>query len=564
MELGKDDRLKKECECYNKCKKDDDCCCKDECEPCCVSVCKTIYFAMPEGNIGPESTYVLNDVSITAYGYELALPTDIPTDLFGKNSVPDDSGLGIANTPNNEINKYTYIQLDLCILKKFMKKCTIPIITINNIQPGGGFTIYGSNTLGSIGNIVYISKDTPMTQSVPLYWCDDYKYFAVIASGQYELSSVLIYSIEYIICQFPQGDVGPTGPTGPKGDKGDQGIKGDQGDKGNQGDTGSKGDQGNKGDQGDKGNQGDTGPKGDQGSKGDQGDKGNQGDTGTTGPKGDKGDRGEQGPTGPQGIQGIQGIQGEKGDTGPTGPRGDMGPTGNDGATGPMGPTGNDGATGPRGDMGPTGNDGATGPKGDTGDMGPTGNDGSTGPKGDTGDLGPTGNNGSTGSVGPTGPCCPFSNTFIHVNRIEDQLLAQEESVIFDVIPASTGDCGALINTPNVFFWRPGFYYTFFNLYHIEPCQFSLFKNGVLLPFTTIGSPTGSAQNSTSLIFEIKITDFTTPTSLSPSGFACDIQVVNHTSFVPFVLLNGSSGSGSVFPQIRATFTMFLLMDTTV
>ena len=104
----------------------------------------------------------------------------------------------------------------------------------------------------------------------------------------------------------------------------------------------------------------------------------------------------------------------------------------------------------------------------------------------------------------------------------------------------------------------------FYNLYHIEPCQFSVFKNGILLPFTTIGSPTGSAQNSTVIIFEIKTIDFTTPTFLSPSGFACDIQVVNHTSFVPLVLLNGSSGSGNANPQIRATVTMFLLMDTSI
>ena len=156
-----------------------------------------------------------------------------------------------------------------------------------------------------------------------------------------------------------------------------------------------------------------------------------------------------------------------------------------------------------------------------------------------------------------------MASTFIHLNRETDQLLAQEDPVIFNVVPVVVGDCGALINTSQIFFWRPGYYHFFTNLYHQEPCQFSLFLNGVLLPNTTIGSPTGSSQNTSTYIFEIKVTDFITATSLSPSGFAAAIEVVNHTSFVPTVLLNGITGSGSHAPQITATVTAFLLQDTT-
>ena len=156
-----------------------------------------------------------------------------------------------------------------------------------------------------------------------------------------------------------------------------------------------------------------------------------------------------------------------------------------------------------------------------------------------------------------------MSSTFLYLNRSTDQLLAQEDSVIFDTVIAK-GDCGLIPNTSNIYFWRPGFYHFYTNLYHQEPCQFSLFLNGNIIFETTIGSPTGAAQNSSCYIFEIKVSDFITPTSLSPSGFAAAVIVVNHTSFVPFVLLNGITGSGSVSPQVTAAVTAFLLLDTSV
>ena len=88
--------------------------------------------------------------------------------------------------------------------------------------------------------------------------------------------------------------------------------------------------------------------------------------------------------------------------------------------------------------------------------------------------------------------------------------------------------------------------------------------NNILVPYTTIGSPTGASQDTSAYIFEIKVSDFITPCSLSSSGFAAAIQVRNHTSFVPIVKLNGLGGSGSVSPQITATLTAFLLFDTSV
>jgi hypothetical protein len=125
------------------------------------------------------------------------------------------------------------------------------------------------------------------------------------------------------------------------------------------------------------------------------------------------------------------------------------------------------------------------------------------------------------------------------------------------------GDCGHILGQDGWYIWRPGFYHVYYNLYHQEPCQFTLFKNGLVLPGTTTGSPTGATQNSSALIIEITSADFITLFSGAPGGVAAEFKLTNHTSFVPVVLLNGLSGSGSATPQITATMTMFLLVDTT-
>ena len=126
------------------------------------------------------------------------------------------------------------------------------------------------------------------------------------------------------------------------------------------------------------------------------------------------------------------------------------------------------------------------------------------------------------------------------------------------------GDCGHTLEQSEWYIWRPGYYHIYYNLYHQEPCQFTLFKNGLPFPGTTTGSPTGASQNSSALILLITAADFTSFFSGAPGNLAAKIQLVNHTSFVPIVLLNGLSGSGSATPQITATMTMFLLLDTTI
>jgi hypothetical protein len=197
---------------------------------------------------------------------------------------------------------------------------------------------------------------------------------------------------------------------------------------------------------------------------------------------------------------------------------------------------------------------GPTGEKGDQGEMGPTGD------KGDQGEMGPTGDKGDQGETGPTGPVFQFSPTFIHMDRSSDQTLLPEDNVVFDNASVIQGDCYLDAPSGDVLIWAPGYYNMYFNIYHQEACQFSTFLNNNLIPGTIVGSPTGSAQNSSSAIFYISPTDIlylTTP--FSPIGTAAVVNFRNHTSFAPVIHLNGQSGSGSASPQIVATSVIFKL-----
>ena len=342
---------------------------------------------------------------------------------------------------------------------------------------------------------------------------------------------------------------------------GHNGRNGRNGRDGVDGIDGIDGVDGCRGPRGCRGPTGATGPSGESGSTGEHGPSGNTGPTGEMGPTGDYGPTGEMGPTGEIGHTGDTGPTGEMGHAGDTGPTGEIGPTGYTGDTGPtgeMGPTGYTGDTGPTGEMGPTGYTGDMGPTGYTGEIGHTGD---TGPTGEMGPTGPTGEVGYTGEVGPTGATGPvFSQTFLHLDRQSDQTLLAEDNVIFDTVALKYGDCDTFINSSDLLFWTSGYYHVYFNIYHQEPCQFTIFLNNLEYPGTIVGSPTGSSQNSSSAIIYLSPSDvLVTPTILSPTGFAANIQFRNHTSFAPVIKLNGQSGSGSAQPQIVATVTIFRL-----
>ena len=178
------------------------------------------------------------------------------------------------------------------------------------------------------------------------------------------------------------------------------------------------------------------------------------------------------------------------------------------------------------------------------------------GPMGPSGEQGPPGPQGPSGEVGP--PSEP--KTFMHADRGETQVLAVEDDVIFnEANPITYGSCGVDASF-NLCFWQAGYYKLYFNLCHNEACQFALFINDTMVPGTITGSPTGASQNSAMTIFIIDASAVAfSPCTISPTGFAAHIKLRNHTSYIPFVTLDGVAGSGSATPQMVANITLELL-----
>lgn len=164
----------------------------------CVSLNRTIAFNSPTGNVGISNVYSLNTIDIPASGFTKA---GIATAMWGKNDGIGESGLGIASDSGHEINKNNFIQLEMTSLIAGVKPNSIPVISIDSIQPSQGFTIFGSDIVGVLGISLYVSPNTPELQSVEIPNFGAYRYINIIASGSSNNSSVLLKSVDYIICK---------------------------------------------------------------------------------------------------------------------------------------------------------------------------------------------------------------------------------------------------------------------------------------------------------------------------------------------------------------------------
>jgi hypothetical protein len=412
---------------------------------------KKIWFNLPSGDLASAvHNYSHDEVHVQVTGFTIldtVIGTTALTNLYGL-----DYGLGLTQNMNHEINKTSFVQLDLLNLMYKIKPGSCPSFIVSGIVKNGGVALYGSSTPGVLGDMLWTSVDNPIVQTIDIPKFGNYRYINVIASGPNESSGVILNSINYCICKC-ESEYRHTGEKGECGHKGEKGECGHTGPRGYQGETGPQGYQGF---------QGETGPQGYQGFQGETGPQGYQGYQGETGPQG------FQGETGPQGFQGFQGEQGLTGETGPTG-----------------------------------------------------------------------------ANVAPT---------FIHVVRLTDQTLVSEDNVIFDSIAVKYGDCDISVPSADLLFWTPGYYSIYFNIHHHEPCQFAIFLNENVTLNSVVGSPTGSSQNSSSIILHITAADvLVIPTSLSPTGFAASVNFRNHTSYAPTITLDGQSGSGSASPQPVAT-----------
>jgi hypothetical protein len=171
-----------------------------------------------------------------------------------------------------------------------------------------------------------------------------------------------------------------------------------------------------------------------------------------------------------------------------------------------------------------------------------------------------TGSPGPPGPEGPAGPTKEYSTTFLNIYNTNQQQVFANSPILFALNNYIDGSCAHNPGTSEIHIWQKGYYYVYTNIYHIEACQFSLYKNkNTIVPGSTIGSLTGSCQNSCLVIVQISEDDICNDCPYAPNGKACVLEVYNKTPYIPFVTLYDISGLGYINPQINATLTLFLL-----
>src|SRR3954470_6158579 len=134
---------------------------------------------------GSSHTYTNSGFSITAYGFDNHSGIGTPHDLFFKheNEIGGgvESGLGLTNTPHNEIQTgLHFIQFDFtAALAAGMMNGQI---SVGSIQPGESYTLFGSNTLGTLGNQVSgVFGSTFDDQFVNIPNFGQFLYYAVVS-----------------------------------------------------------------------------------------------------------------------------------------------------------------------------------------------------------------------------------------------------------------------------------------------------------------------------------------------------------------------------------------------
>ncbi len=150
--------------------------------------------------------YTVSGYTITARGYDNSGGVGTAHDLFFKNGGGDEIGLGLVNTPNNELqidshgDPLQFIQLDLTSI--LSQGFTNGQIEVGSVQSGESFFLYGSNVLGSLGtklnNTPYGSSSDNQFLSVPNF--GSYQFISVVAAA----ADVLPVAFQASIVPIPE------------------------------------------------------------------------------------------------------------------------------------------------------------------------------------------------------------------------------------------------------------------------------------------------------------------------------------------------------------------------
>lgn len=129
------------------------------------------------GAIGTSQAYNWSGYTITAYGFQNTSSGFSGTDLYVKQSGGDESGLGISNENDHEIDPNQMIQLDLSNLAN--AGITSGDLMIGSVQSGEGYAVYTSGSTGVLGNLEL--QGTQDETYFPVSWTTTDPYLNVAA-----------------------------------------------------------------------------------------------------------------------------------------------------------------------------------------------------------------------------------------------------------------------------------------------------------------------------------------------------------------------------------------------
>jgi len=154
-----------------------------------------------------QHTFTSQGAQITARGYTNVNGTYQVAELFFKNRPPVggalEVGLGLANSPHNEINAGTpppnFIQLDLRSI--LSQGFTNGAIAVSSLQNGESFQLFGSNMVGVLGTAISgpfagLAFDNQFV-AIPSF--GTFQFISVIAGSGNVLPSQFVAMIPYVL-----------------------------------------------------------------------------------------------------------------------------------------------------------------------------------------------------------------------------------------------------------------------------------------------------------------------------------------------------------------------------
>jgi hypothetical protein len=122
----------------------------------------SVNFAASTGSMGKSHVFSVNGGNITATGYS---NTGVTSNLYFKNNGGDETGLGLAGMPANEISGTGFVQFGFGSFLAGTNGATQ--LHLGSVEFGESYNVYGSNMAGVQGTLLGSGNSAQTTFTLP-------------------------------------------------------------------------------------------------------------------------------------------------------------------------------------------------------------------------------------------------------------------------------------------------------------------------------------------------------------------------------------------------------------